>query len=400
MYLRKAVRVNGAPASERTQEFTQKVIYASMRTLHRLGYKLERIENLSDKHIEALVRYWHDNNYAPKTIQNNFSRINVFCGWMGRSNLIRRGGAAAYLPDVPKEELRVKTCTDKSKSWTANGVNVEQMLETSKLEDERWYSMLLLELFFGLRVKEALGIKPWEADKGRYLNIDNNHGKGGRPRVILIEDTPLGEFQRLVLDYVKRQCGKKESLCWPSRSMKQGRDHYYYLMGKHGLTKAKLGVTGHGLRAESAENEALRKGLLPPSLGGTRNQLPKEQMQEIALGVSNYLGHNDLHTVGAYYGSFRKAAPKAWSRIGGFVLDETRIASVYTDPPLIQEPNGSYKQKTAEQRAWISVCVRIEEGSEPERALDLKTFVREWPAKEQQLLGLLKSRGLGEALAE
>lgn len=197
--------------------------------------------------------------------------------------------------------------------------------------------MLLLELTFGLRLKEVLGIKPWEADKGRYLSIDGNIAKGGRPRIIIIEENAVGAFQRKELDYVKKQCGRKESLCWPGRTMVQARAYYYHLMRKHGLTKAELGVTGHGLRAEYAENEALRQGLLPPSLGGTRHQLPKEQMQEISQRVSNNLGHNDLHTIGAYYGSFRKAKAHIWTRTGSVVLDEDRLATVFTDPPLIEE---------------------------------------------------------------
>jgi hypothetical protein len=370
--LAKAVRVNGAPASERTQEITRKVVYANLRILHNLGYRLESIENLGDKHIEAIVRYWWDNQYAPKTIQNNFSRLKIFCAWMGRANMIRKGGAAAYLPDIPRQELKVRTVADASKSWTANAVNVEQMLETARLEDPRWYSMLLLGLFFGLRQKEMLGIRPWEADKGRYLNIDGNIAKGGRPRVILLEDDKTGAFQRQVLNYVKSQCGRSEALCWPSRTIEQGRKHYFHLMRKHGLTRGELGVTGHGLRAEYAENEALRQGLLPPTLGGTRRQLPKEDMKRISQQVSNNLGHNDAHTIGAYYGSFKQAKAKQWSRIGGMVLDETRLASVYTDPPLVREADGSYRQKNAKERAWITIAVRIESSGREEEELSLE----------------------------
>lgn len=395
--LEKAVRVNGKPASERTQELTRKVVYANLRILHGLGYRIEHIDNLRDKHLEAIVRYWWEHSYAPKTIQNNFSRLKIFCGWMGRGNMIRRGGAAAYLPDVPKEELRVQTYTDTTKSWSGNGVHVEQMLETAKLEDTRWYCMLLLGLFFGLRQKEMLGLKPWAADKGRYLNIDGNIAKGGRPRVILLEDNKTGEFQRLVLNYIKRQCRKGEGLCWPGLTMEQGRKRYFHLMRKHGLTKAELGVTGHGLRAEYAENEALRRGLLPPSLGGTRHQLPKTNIVAIAQEVSNNLGHNDLHTISAYYGSFRKAQPTAWSRIGGLGLEDGRVASIYTDPPLIVQPDGSYRHLNQEERAEIAIKIQIEDTEGKEDAVNLAAFLEKYPEKDGAILKLLKARGLLDA---
>lgn len=394
--LAKGLRVNGKEMSAVTRERSRDVIYASLRVLHAEKYYVENVANLTDKHVEILVRHWWDKKLKPKTIENNYSRLKIFFQWMGRANVLRKGGKYDYLPDVSREALKVTTVATKSKSWTENGVNVEHMLETAKMEDVRWYCMLLLELYFGLRCKEVLNIDIWHADKGDYLNIDSNIAKGGRPRIITIKNDKMGAYQRKVLDYVKRQVGRKGYLRWPGKNFTQARDHYYNLMKKHGLTKSVSGITGHGLRAEYAENQALLAGLLPPTLGGSRHQLPKEQMKAIALKVSNNLGHHDMHVAGAYYGSFRKAAPEVWARIGGFVLDETRLASVLTDPPLVQEPDGSYKQQTAEQRDWISVCVRIEEGNEPERSLDLKTFVSEWPAKEQQLLQLLQSRGLGE----
>lgn len=394
--LAKGMRVNGNDMSAVTRERSKDVIYAGLRVLHAKNYYVENVANLTDKHVEILVRDWWDRKLKPKTIENYYGRLKSFFQWMGRENVLRKGGRYDYLPDVPREALKVTAVAVKSKSWTENGVHVEHMLETAKMEDKRWYCMLLLELYFGLRCKEVLNIDVRHADCGDHLRIDKNIAKNGRPRIIVIKNDKMGEHQRRVLDYVKGQVGRGGYVRWPGKSFTQARDFYFNLMKKHGLTKAESGVTGHGLRAEYAENQALLAGLLPPTLGGTRNQLPKAQMQAIALKVSNNLGHNDLHVTGAYYGSFRKAPAQAWTRTGGFPLDETRLASVCTDPPLIQEPDGSYKQKNAEERAWIAVCVRIEEGGEVEKEVDLETFAKEWPHKTEQLHGLLRNRGLGE----
>lgn len=392
--LAKAKRVNGEAASERTQELTQKVVYANLRILHKLGYQLEDIQNLGDKHIEAIVRYWWENKYAPKTMQNNFSRLKIFCGWMGKGNIVRKGGTKAYLPEETHESLKVKTYTEESKSWTENGVHVEAMLKTAEMDDKRWYCMLLLGLYFGLRQKEMLGIRPWDADQGRFLNVDGNIAKGGRPRVIVIEDNEIGRRQREVLEYVKKVCRKNEALCWPGLTMEQGRKRYFHLMRKHGLTKSERGATGHGLRAEYAENEALRQGLMPPSLGGTGRQMPKADMVAISQSVSNKLGHNDLHTISAYYGSFRFAKKESWGICGWFVLDEERIVEMYTDPPLFAQPDGSYLKKTEEQRSRIAVQLVLKNQRGELGRMGLAEFAAQFPEKEPALLKLLTERGL------
>lgn len=53
-------------------------------------------------------------------------------------------------------------------------------------------------------------------------------------------------------------------------------------------------VTGHGLRAQFAENNALMHDIVPSSLGGEKNQKEKEDMQ-VQLGkLSEDMGHNRL----------------------------------------------------------------------------------------------------------
>ncbi|MFK4554585.1 hypothetical protein ABH944_006245 [Caballeronia udeis] len=73
---------------------------------------------------------------------------------------------------------------------------------------------------------------------------------------------------------------------------------YYYCLRKIGITKKNADVCGHGLRAEFAENCAIARGLLPATLGGTADQMPKEEMDLILLQVSEKLGHSrkQIHT--------------------------------------------------------------------------------------------------------
>lgn len=269
-------RVNGKVASIRTQEQTEQVIKETCNRLHKLGYYLEDINGLQGKHIQALVRDWHAQGLANKTMQNQYSRLRILCSWIGKGDLIGKNDISSHLPEVDPKSLKVKTYTETSKSWSGNGIDVIEKIDAALLNDPRHGNMLRLALAFGLRKKEQLKIKLWESDKGNYLSIDGNVAKNGRYRAIPIEtNTPYGQFQRWCLDEAKKVVKKRETLGWPELQYKQSENRYYHYMRILGATKADMGAVGHGLRSEFAENQALMLGLLPPSLGGASHQMPK-----------------------------------------------------------------------------------------------------------------------------
>lgn len=87
-------------------------------------------------------------------------------------------------------------------------------------------------------------------------------------------------------------------------SLKYSEGRYETLIRKVGLTKEIAKCTGHGLRAQFAENAALLKGFVPMTLGGTGGQMPRDELDVARLQVSELLGHSRLSVTGAYYGSF------------------------------------------------------------------------------------------------
>ena len=90
------------------------------------------------------------------------------------------------------------------------------------------------------------------------------------------------------------------------------KNHYNYLMQKLGITKEVADCTGHGLRAQFAENAALLRGLVPPTLGGSGGQMEIGDRDVIRLQLSESLGHSRLSVTGAYWGSFgRDKTPDA-----------------------------------------------------------------------------------------
>lgn len=305
------VRVNGKPASLRTIQLTRETLHNTCRRLHKMGFYLEDIQGLSAKHINAVVRNWYDDKLSPKSMQNMLSRLRVFSVMLGKRGIVREGGLPAFLPEVDPKALKVKTYTEASKSWTGKAVDTLKVIDKAFYEDMRLYIMLLLEVFFGLRRKEVLRLKPNKIDRVKWIEIDGSVAKGGRYRVVHIFDDDvdptvraLGQLQRKVLNMAKKLCTEDETLGWPGRTYQQCTRRYHYLLTKLGVTKAELGIVGHGLRAEFGENGLLILGVVPPVLGGNGKGLSPAKRKEVLNSVASSLGHNDTHTSAAYYGSF------------------------------------------------------------------------------------------------
>ena len=144
------LRVNGKVASDRTQEYSRQLMSETCRRLHKLGFYLEDIAGLSAKHIDALVKDWHVSKHKNKTMQNQYSRLKIFCGWAGKSGIVHPLGFAGHLPEIPREDLRVKTYTEKSVSWSGQGIDVGQKVGEALLQDVRYGNMLRMNFAFGL----------------------------------------------------------------------------------------------------------------------------------------------------------------------------------------------------------------------------------------------------------
>ena len=392
-------RVNGKTASLRTVEFSRQVMTESCRRLDALGFFLTDISNLKEKHVYALVRSWHQQGLTPKTMQNQLSRLRIFAGWIGKSEIVKPGGLVTFLPDVNAKTLKVKTYTDESKSWTGRSVDVVEIYRRAKLEDARLSGMILMGIAFGLRKKENLRIKPWRADAGHELRVDGSVAKNGRFRSIPIDmNTPYGRFQRWCLDEVKSLCKKIETLGWIELTYKRSENRYYYYMKKLGLTKVDTGISGHGLRAEFAENMALWAGLVPPSLGGSIDQMPKDSRKEITNSVSSLLGHDKEHTIGAYFSTFRPMVfvGGIGARFGPVVVVDFNLemfATFYSNPALIRGANG-YRMLSELELMKTMITAVVELPGMDDQKIDIARFIELHHELAPRVLKMLQEHGL------
>lgn len=338
-----AIRVNGRPSSDRTIQLAVDVMSEFCSRLWRLGFKIETVSQINGKHFEAVVRDYWACGASPKYFTALYSTLNKFQKWVGKPGLVRKRNI--YLPEVRESEFRTSQVAGKSKSWIENGIDLEQKIIQADALDMRFGLMLRMMSAFGLRRSEVLQIKPWLDDKIFALEIRPGVAKGGRPRSIQICDAN----QREVLDFVKSKIAKTEFLGWPSRTydeknlLLKNKTRFMYFIRKLGLTKQVLGVTAHGLRAEFAEKMAVQHGWLPATLGGTKNQIPRDEEAFIRLQVAENLGHSRTSVTSAYFGSAtNKIQNSRGARIAALKLYHGDIAVIYANPPPRPKIDGEY----------------------------------------------------------
>jgi site-specific recombinase XerC len=321
------VRVNGRVASDRTQEVTKEVISSFINTLDELNLRPQQFKNIGDKHLRAVVRHWYfHRKLKPKTLQNYVSRLRIFFKWIGRPTLVLQ--TTAYLDDVDPKLLKVRTVADASKSWSANNIDVEDVIRRTGRINQPLQNMLRMQLAFGLRRKEVIRCYPWKADRGTVLRVFEGDAKGTKGRDIPIETA----VQRAVLDDIKNKVRKTKSLKWEYMddgrvcTLKQAEKRYSNYMAALGITKEDLGVTGHGLRAQYAENTALILGFVPGTLGGKDNQIDPEDLAVMKTITSENLGHHRISVTGAYYGEVSKTKSPYDEREFGRLLKDGAAA--------------------------------------------------------------------------
>lgn len=303
-------RADGKVASERTQTLTKEVVFAAIRLLHELGYKIQDPKNIGERHIDALVKHWwYVKNKKIKTIQNELSRLRVFFRMLGKPGMV--GPVQKYLPEVDPRLLTVTAAAQQTKSWSGKDIDLITKFQEADKRDSRFGLMLRLELGLGLRREEVVKCNPHTQDFGHYLQVFPGMGKGGRWRNIPI----ISSAQRELLDYVKARAAKNRPLGWAysaagkAVTLEQNIRRYENLMSSLGFTKADAGVTGHGLRAEFAENHTLILGLMPPTAATCPGPLTGGAADVVKVQVAQALGHNRTSVLSAYIGSFKTSAP-------------------------------------------------------------------------------------------
>jgi site-specific recombinase XerC len=262
--------------------------------------------NLGQKHIHAMVQVWQQEHLAPATIQTYLSFLRGLGMWMGKHGFVR--GPAHYGLSV--EEYQRHEYAQRDKSWSAAGVDINEVIERVCACDRYVGASLQLIRAMGLRRKESIQFRPFEhvlpfSETGlppeskaadRYVRIK---GKGGRVRFI-----PLDSPARLAAVILAQGlvCNRDAYLGDPANDLKQNLRRFDYVLEKFGITFRELGVTAHGLRHEVLiQFFGDQTGQPPPVRGG--GPLPPDLDLAARRAVSELAGHARIRASGAYLGA-------------------------------------------------------------------------------------------------
>jgi site-specific recombinase XerC len=293
---RKATRQNKIVSHE-TFDVRKDHLLLVLRELRGLGYKLESVYNLKQKHVSALAKAWEKSGLSASTIANRISSVRALSLWIGKPGMIQK--AADYVQN-PGTVQRMQATTE-DKSWSAAGVDIDAMTGLVEQYDRRVGLMVRLMKAFGLRKKEAAMFRPWKADLGLAIRVRDGT-KGGRERVVPIET----DEQRAVLAQAKIQAPRaNDHIGYPDLNLEQSLRRVNYVFEKFGLTKRGLGVTAHGLRHEHLNNlyEAITGVPSPVRSNSVTGNIDRHLHDVARARVSQEAGHNRLNISDAYIGA-------------------------------------------------------------------------------------------------
>lgn len=271
------------------------ILFMIMRRLRGDGYRLDSPSQIREKHVRHLIQAWEAEELTAATIQNRATVLRWVAEASGKFSMVKSAGT--YMKDPTRAERRVSAVTDRS--WSSAGVDVMEMIDRIKAEYPRDALILEMQVIFGLRLEEALCLKPLEAVRVDRLYVVEGT-KGGRQRVIQIDTAAQKELAQRACAVVETP---REPLGGTKRTLAASKARYYRIMHKFGISRSALGVTGHGLRTQYANDryQALA-GEATPVRGGAPVDYAYEMKVRSLLSAE--LGHTRLSITTAYTGSF------------------------------------------------------------------------------------------------
>ncbi len=152
-------------------------------------YHIQKLSNISEKHIEAYVSYMQDKGLSAATIKTELAAIRFFHDNMPYTRY--------ELPTNEMLNLERRTFGGVDRTWEQN--EYDMMLEAAKKNDrEDYMAIFSLARFAGLRLEECFRIDTNDAQNA----IENGKlyvkGKGGQSRYVPINETIREAFAKFL----------------------------------------------------------------------------------------------------------------------------------------------------------------------------------------------------------
>lgn len=312
----------------------------SIDRLFELQLPIGNISDIDQKRMIALIRSWQKEDIADSTIQERESSFRTVLRLIGKDHVIPKGVAwkkikAANGLKVPVRGRSILAVTPKG--WADLGIDIAEVTAAAAAIDPLVGFMLEAMHAFGLRPNEAIHLRPArDYDVASGVLYITRGTKGGKQRKFVWSSRPeFRAFQEATIVKAIQVATKhpKGYLCDPNRDIAQMHGRLRYVLDKVGVTKAKLGITSHGLRHQFANDlftelsglPAPVLGLLPASAYQGANA---KKVKEAYLIVSQCLGHERTSITGAYVGSVHNLNRRQRARLTG-LMDKFKAAETH-----------------------------------------------------------------------
>ena len=234
-------------------------------------FGLQKLDNLSRKHVLQVVETWKQSGNRERTIANKLTHLRWLVRKIGKQNLL------------PTENSKVGV--EPGPRYTHAGEVVAPEVFTAALNQAgmREKALLMLGREFGMRFKEAALFRPHRDVQGDRIYLTRGT-KGGRPRYLWIHS----ERQHAVLENLMKMVeGKDRCLIPKEQNYKAFKQAVYTSLRELGIGRNHA-WTFHDLRRTFAVDEMDRlvaKG---------------HSEAEAAKIVSKQLGHNRIEVINWY----------------------------------------------------------------------------------------------------
>jgi len=162
-------------------------------------YKLQKIQNISNKHLEAYITTLKAEGKSDKYLKTEASAIRYFIEMIPNSK--------HQLEDAKQQNFKLGLASTPDgrvdRQWSYEELN--EFVKYSKEDGNKQISQLLQICYsFGLRLEEAVTLRRHQAEqaiKDGILNLSNT--KGGHPRKIKIDNYGKKLLSKIIMD-IKR----------------------------------------------------------------------------------------------------------------------------------------------------------------------------------------------------
>ena len=251
--------------------------------LRELGYRRMSATSLKQKHVEALVKHWLEQDLSPGTIKNRMSALRWWAQKVNKHSVIANRN----------DHYGIAQRQYFSNESKAQDIGGEQL---ARITDPYTRLSLRLQREFGLRREESIKFIAHYADRDGHLELKPSWTKGGKARCIPIRT----QAQRQLLHEVVALTGSG-SLIPPDKSFIQQLRQYVRQVMNAGLSRM------HGLRHQYAQRrfQELAGFECPVAGGPARQVLTPAQRQldhEARRVISRELGHEREQITTIYLG--------------------------------------------------------------------------------------------------